>query len=118
MDKPNPFKLRERSFEAVYFSRKDEELVDKLKRVFHQKVDKQSIRDTTGVTDENLLDGLVELNLNGELMAAFNLLPIIEVAWADGEVDEKETRAVRAAAEKEAQRAREKAARVHREASR
>jgi len=67
--------------------------------VFHKKIDKQSIREATGVTDEALLDRLVELNLNGELMAAFKLLPVIEVAWADGVVDEKEVRAVLSAAE-------------------
>ena len=99
MDKKAAFERRERAFEAEYFSRKDAELIDKLKAVFHKKIDKQSICTATGVTDEQLLDRLVELNLDGELMAAFNLLPIIEVAWADGAVDEREVRAVLSAAE-------------------
>jgi hypothetical protein len=100
MDKKGIFERRERAFEAEYFSRKDTELIDKLKAVFHKKIDKQSIREATGVTDEQLLDRLVELNLDGELMAAFKLLPIIEVAWADGPTDEKVVRAVLDAAEK------------------
>lgn len=99
MDKKSALERRERAFEAEYFSRKDAELVNKLKAVFHKKVDKQSIRDATGVTDEALLDRLVELNLDGELMAAFNILPIVEVAWADGDVDDREFRAVLQAAE-------------------
>jgi uncharacterized tellurite resistance protein B-like protein len=100
MEKKGPFELRERSFEAEYFNRKEVELIDKLKLVFHRKIDKQSIREATGVTDEQLLDRLVELNLSGELMAAFSLLPIIEVAWADGEVDDRERHAVLSAAER------------------
>jgi uncharacterized tellurite resistance protein B-like protein len=99
MDKKTAFERRAKQFEAEYFSRKDAELVDKLKGVFHKRVDKESIRTATGVTDEALLDRLVELQLNGEAMAAFNLLPLIEVAWADGEVDDREVRAVLQAAE-------------------
>ena len=90
----NAFEDRERAFEAEYFTRRDAELVDRLKLVFHKAIDRQSIRDSTGVTDEELLDRLVELNLDGELMVAFNLLPVIEVAWADGVVDDREVREV------------------------
>src|SRR6185369_991906 len=97
-DMKNAFEERERALEAGYFSRKDAELVERLKLVFHKAVDRQSIRDATGVTDEELLDRLVDLNLDGELMAAFNLLPVIEVAWADGVVDDREVRAVHTAA--------------------
>src|SRR5262245_52732184 len=99
MDKKSMFELRGRAFEAEYFSRKETQLIDRLKAVFHKKIDKESIRAATGVTNEELLDRLVELNLDGELMAAFNLLPIIEVAWADGPTDEKVVRAVLSAAE-------------------
>lgn len=99
MDKKTAFERRERAFEAEFFSRKNAELIDKLKLVFHKKIDKQSIRDATGVTDEQLLDQLVELNLDGELMVAFNLLPLVEVAWADGEADEREIHAALSTAE-------------------
>jgi uncharacterized tellurite resistance protein B-like protein len=99
MDTKGIFERREHAFEAEYFNRKDVELIDKLKLVFHKKIDKQSIREATGVADEQLLDRLVELNLNGELMAAFNLMPLVEVAWADGVVDDREVEAVLSAAE-------------------
>jgi hypothetical protein len=48
-----------------------------------------------------LLDNLVALNTSGDLLAAFNLLPLVELAWADGAVDEREVRAIMAAAEQE-----------------
>jgi uncharacterized tellurite resistance protein B-like protein len=100
MDKKSAFQLREKAFEAEYFGRKEADLIDKLKLVFHKKIDRQSISEATRVTDEQLLDDLVELNLSGELMAAFQLLPVIEVAWADGVVDEREAEAVFSAAER------------------
>jgi len=100
MDKKSAFELRGKAFEAEYFGRKEAALIDKLKLVFHKKIDKQSISEATRVTDEQLLDDLVELNLSGELMAAFILLPVIEVAWADGVADEREVEAAFAAAKR------------------
>lgn len=100
MEKKSGLQARERAFEEEYFSRKDAALIDKLKGVFHKKVDKDSIRAATGINDEALLDRLVDLNLNGELMEAFNLLPLVEVAWADGGIDKREKEAVLLAAEK------------------
>ena len=88
------FDERRKSLEEQYFQKKEGQLVDRLKAVFHKKIDKESIRQTTGITDERLLDDLVELELSGELMSAFKLYPLVEVAWADGKVDEREIRAV------------------------
>jgi len=99
MSTKTPFELRERAFEAAYFQKKDEALVDGLRAVFHKKINKQEIRETTGVTDEELLDRLVDMELNGEMMTAFKLIPIIEVAWAEGKPDAKTVRAVLEAGE-------------------
>jgi uncharacterized tellurite resistance protein B-like protein len=93
------FEARRKSFEEEYFRKKDAQLVDKLKGVFHRKLDKETIRQTTGIMDERVLTNLVTLSLSGELMAAFKLYPLIEMAWADGVVDQREARAVLAAAE-------------------
>ncbi len=95
------FEARGKGFEVEYFGKKDRQLVDKLKAVFHRKIDKESIRKATGITDERVLDNLVELNLSGELMTAFKFLPLAEVAWADGRVDARETAAVLAAIEQQ-----------------
>ena len=95
------FERRRKSFEAEYFGRKDADLVDKLKAVFHRKIDKASVSEVTGIRNDQLLDNLVALNTSGELLAAFNLLPLVELAWADGSVDDREIRSIMAAAEQE-----------------
>jgi len=95
----NAFEARRKQLEEEYFRKKDAQLVDKLKSVFHRKIDREGIRKATGITNETLLDNLVTMNLSGELMAAFRLYPLVEIAWADGEVDERETHAVLSAAE-------------------
>jgi hypothetical protein len=94
----NMFEARRASFEEEYFRKKDAQQVDKLKTVFQKKLDREEIRQATGITDEVVLDRLVELNLRGELMAAFKLFPLIEIAHADGEIDAREVRAVLQAA--------------------
>src|SRR5262245_57990257 len=94
------FQLRELYLEEEYFRKKEFELLEKLKAVFQKKVDKESIRKATGVTNEQLLDRLVAMQLDGELMKAFQLYPLVEIAWADGDLSESEARSVLASGEK------------------
>ncbi|MFO0828594.1 MAG: hypothetical protein U0572_10660 [Phycisphaerales bacterium] len=94
------FDARRRGFEEEYFRTKDAQLVDKLKRVFLSKLDKEELRKKANITNEEVLDRLVAINVRGELLTAFKLYPLVEIAWADGKVDDRETRAVLDAAVK------------------
>ena len=94
------FQQRETYLEEEYFRKKEFELLEKLKAVFQKKMDKETIRKATGVTNEQLLDRLVEIQLNGDMMKAFELYPLVEIAWADGDLSEREARSVLAAGEK------------------
>src|SRR5215471_14470685 len=95
------FEKRGIYLEEEYFGKKEFALLEKLKGVFQKKVDKESIRKAAGVTDEELLDRMVEIQLKGEMMAAFQLYPLVEIAWADGDLSESEARSVLAAGEKQ-----------------
>ena len=55
------FEARREAFEEELFRKKDAQLVDKLKGLFHQRLDREAIRPRTGVTDEYVrrLDGRV-----------------------------------------------------------
>lgn len=88
------FELRGRSFEERYFHAKDAELVEKLQAVFRRTLDREELRKITGVDDEELLDRLLDVNVRGEMMTAFKLLPLVEIAWADGVLDHREADAV------------------------
>jgi hypothetical protein len=97
----NMFEQRGAYFEEEYFRAKENALIEKMKAVFQRKIDKESIRKATGITNEEALDRFVELQLDGELMRAFELYPLVEIAWADGDLSESEARSVLAAAEKQ-----------------
>lgn len=91
---------RRAGYEAGYFRNKDAALVAKLKGVFDSKISKDEIRAQTGITDEDALQRFVNIVERKELLSAFKLYPLVEIAWADGKVDEKEVHAIEAAAEK------------------
>lgn len=91
---------RRAGYETGYFRNKDAALVAKLKSVFDAKISKEEIRKQTGITDDEALDRFVNIIERKELLSAFKLYPLVEIAWADGSLDAKESTAIEAAAEK------------------
>jgi hypothetical protein len=87
-----------KTLEDLFFLKKDKILIDKLRHLEKMKETTQSLSEVTGIKDEDVLQKLVELNIRPEIAASIALLPLIEVAWADGKVDEKEKAAVLEAA--------------------
>jgi uncharacterized tellurite resistance protein B-like protein len=88
------FHARGKSLEESYFRTKDAQLVEKLRKVFQSTLDKEELRKATGITNDEVLDRLIRLNVRGELLTAFKLYPLVEIAWADGRLDKKEADAV------------------------
>lgn len=88
------FDSRRTGFEADYFHKKDAQLVEKLKAVFNRDLDREELRKTTGISNNEVLDRLAAVNAKGELLLVFRLYPLVEIAWADGKIDPKEAKAV------------------------
>jgi uncharacterized tellurite resistance protein B-like protein len=94
----DPFKQREKSFEEEFFRKQERKLVDKLRETLQKKQTREELAEITGIQDPAVLDTLTAMNLAKDTFAAFALYPLVEIAWADGEVDEKERKAFLAAA--------------------
>jgi len=90
---------RRRELEEQFFLERDKALLEALREKTASKERRESLRDASGITDEALLDRLESQEINAETLAALCLIPLIEVAWADGDVDAKERQAVLEAAE-------------------
>jgi tellurite resistance protein len=84
---------RGKELEEAFFKKVNQRLTDKLKAESQKKADKESISRVTGIASEELLNRLVELKLSASSLAALALLPVVEVAWADGRIDDKEKKA-------------------------
>lgn len=88
------FQDRAASLEEGYFRTRDSALVDKLKNVFETKVAKDELSKASGITNDEFLERMLRLNIKGEMLTAFKLFPLVEVAWADGSFSSEEGEAV------------------------
>jgi hypothetical protein len=84
------FAERERGIEEEYFLRKERELIEKM----HLKLADESLReqmeDATGIHDEEVIEALHELGYTPETVQLLHLVPLIQVAWASGDVSAEE----------------------------
>lgn len=85
---------RRKSLEEQFFKKHDAELVQKLKDTAAKEASKAELQKLTGITDEKVLDALAALKLGGAASLVMSLFPVVEVAWADGVIDEKERAAL------------------------
>jgi hypothetical protein len=84
----------------LFFLKEDQKLIDQLKAMKKLKETKEELKKVSGIENEHILDKLVELNVRPETLATLSLVPLIEVAWADGSLDESEKKAVLSSADK------------------
>ena len=90
---------REKALEELFFEKENRKLVERMRAEAEQVAAKQGLAELTGIRDQALLDKLVQLGIRPGKWAAMALIPMVEVAWANGCVEERERRAVLSAAE-------------------
>ncbi len=90
---------REKALEELFFEKENRKLLERIRAEAEQVSAKQGLAELTGIRDEALLEKLVQLGIRPGKWAAVALIPLVEVAWADGAVEERERRAVLSAAE-------------------
>lgn len=82
------------SLEEEFFRREDARLLAQLKERATVDTARSALSKATGIDNPAILDRLLELKIRAETVAALGLAPLVEVAWADGELDAKERAAV------------------------
>ncbi len=90
---------RRNALEESFFAKRNAELLKRLRKNAALEARKKELMETAGIRDHAILDELIRLDISGETVIALSLIPLIEVAWADGSVDQKEREAVIEAAE-------------------
>jgi hypothetical protein len=90
---------REKSLEEQFFSRQNAELKERLRKKQKADASAAELSAVSGIEEGELLRRLVDLGIRAETWVALSLVPLVEVAWANGQVEEKERRAVLSAAE-------------------
>ncbi len=90
---------RKKALEESFFAKENARLLQRLREDQAKKAAKQGLVETSGIADSEVLDKLVELDIGPDTWAALSLAPLVEVAWANGKVEDKERKAVLSAAE-------------------
>ncbi len=81
---------RGRSLEDDYFRKKDRELVEKIQRAADAERARADISKAAGLSDPALADELLALGFTAETVALLPVVPIVQVAWAEGGVSPAE----------------------------
>src|SRR3990172_10712901 len=89
---------RRRALEEEFFARENQKLRQQLRARMESQANREGLAKASGISHPEVLDHLAKLGLDAETVIALGLVPLIDVAWADGKMDEKERLAVLSAA--------------------
>src|SRR5688572_4504642 len=84
------FRDRERAAEAAYFGKRDAELIEKIRSRANLGEIAHAMAAKLRVDDPVLLERISSLGITRDAAAAFLLVPLVEIAWADDHVSDAE----------------------------
>jgi hypothetical protein len=90
MSEKDIFVEREHWLEEEYFRKKNQELVEKMRERQAREADRQKMSEMTGVSDQEALEALQDLGFTADTVQLLHLVPLVEVAWAEGGVADRE----------------------------
>jgi len=81
---------RGRAMEEEYFRKRDRELVEKLRKARADEDAKRAMGASTGLQDPALLQALLDLGFTPDTVTLLPLVPVVQMAWAEGGVTKHE----------------------------
>jgi hypothetical protein len=101
MTEPNPAQIlgdRIRSLEDEFFRQEDQRALARLREISERAATREALMRVSGIKNEATIERLIALGVGPEVVGALAIIPVIEVAWADGSLDTRERDAVLARA--------------------
>jgi hypothetical protein len=89
---------RRRQEEEQYFRKQEEVLIERLRQRVREDASRRDMAERTGVADEDILRDLEALGYTPETVMLVHLVPLLEVAWAEGQVSDRERALINEAA--------------------
>jgi len=83
----------------AFFHAQDQRLLAAFRERLEKMDRRAQLAAACGIHDEAVLDRLLELNIDPETLAAMTVVPLVQVAWADGRVEPEERDAIITAAQ-------------------
>ena len=81
---------REHALENEYFHRKDRELIERLREEGRRQAERRGLEDRLDTHDAAFLEQLQAAGFAPDNLALLHLVPLVEVAWSEGEVTSRE----------------------------
>lgn len=79
---------------SFYDAHPNTDLMTDLRLKLQEETARRELEEATGIHDREVLASLAGLGIRAETLAALTLIPLIQVAWADGRVDDEEREAI------------------------
>jgi hypothetical protein len=77
------FAEREKALEDEFFYKKEKELIEKMRQRAESEAERKQMAEVTGVSDDAILQDLLEMGYNHETVKLLYLVPLLQVAWID-----------------------------------
>jgi hypothetical protein len=90
MAETRPASVRARSKEDEYFLRAETELLEKVRARVAKEAERRALGEYHGVEDEEVLKAFEEAGYDRDTVQILHLVPILQVAWVDGEISREE----------------------------
>ena len=87
-----------RKREDEYFRRQDRDLIEKMRRASAAAQERMALETQTGIHDPAMLQQLQELSFTPGTIPLLPLIPVLQVAWAEGGISTAERTAILALA--------------------
>jgi len=85
---------RGRALENQFYENENQAKLAAMKEKLDTQGSKDELRKASGMSDDAVLDKLVALGMRSNTIAALSLVPLIQVAWADGKIQDNERTAI------------------------
>ena len=75
---------RKKALEESFFAKENEKLRHALQEKETVRTAKEALGEASGISDDAVLEHLMALDIGSDTVAALSLVPLVEVAWAEG----------------------------------
>lgn len=90
----NALHARGRALEEAFFAERDKQLIESLQRKLTAEEKQRVFASAVGISEARMLEAVTGLHSGIQLSVVAALMPLIEVAWCDGEVAKAEREAI------------------------
>jgi hypothetical protein len=87
-------KAKAKALEDSFFAKENERILQELRAASAREEKRKEFQEYLNIDNDEIISALVDLEVEPETLVAFSLVPLVEVAWADGEIQLKERDAI------------------------